>query len=372
MKVEAIAVGFLWSFTPSLGFTSTTQSHLKTPHLKTPSNLFSSLSNDVSSSDTESCMTAREARIKAPIQTIIASFITATSANVATPLPSYAKQGTTAFDDSLKQYFPGSLPNNTILLRVQSTLRKRQYLPYNTLIATSLPSEEIMTTPISLVSILRSKLCEAKDGGVYNLGGIAGIPFAGDIGMSDLLSHSPKDGKIVILFGPNVGINKNGKVGQVERIGTEEFGDDEANGVTVRAYYDIVGAPKSSLLQGTSGMNLEYDYVVALLKKMPLKEWKDKGGDDYAIAKMTTNLYKIIQELVLEQVNGYVSKNGEKVWSRISEITLLGGITVNRGHGSGTEGGDDFFQPLYMETIVKGKPTSLFPEVFGDLPTPKI
>jgi len=112
------------------------------------------------------------------------------------------------------------------MLRVQSTLRKRQYLPYNTLLATSLSSEEIVNTPTSLINLLRTKFSETKDGGVYSLGGLGGIPFAGEAGMDDLLSHAPKDGRVVILFAPQVGISKDGKLERVERIGREEYGAD--------------------------------------------------------------------------------------------------------------------------------------------------
>jgi hypothetical protein len=51
---------------------------------------------------------------------------------------------------------------------------------------------------------------------------------------------------------------------------------------------------------------------------------------------------------------------------------MIGGIIINRGHGSGTEGGDDYFQPLSMKTLVKGTELNLYGEVFGDLSTPRI
>jgi len=313
-------------------------------------------------------LSPREARINLPFSLLLS---TAAATATWTPSPAYAKQSSPQFEQSLKQYFPGSIPSSTVLLRVQSTLRKRQYLPYNTLISTSLPTEEIIHTPTSLISQLRTKLSEAKDGGIYALGGLGGIPFAGDAGMGDMLSHSPKDGKIVILFGPHVGIDKFGAMGKVERIGTEEFGTDEASGVLVRAYFDIMNGG-SGMTSSTSGMNLEEEYVVGLLKKMPLKEWKLQGGDDYAISKLTTEFYKIIQVLVSKQVEGCIARKGNGFWDRVTEVTMIGGIIINRGHGSGTEGGDDYFQPLSMKTLVKGTELNLYGEVFGDLSTPRI
>jgi hypothetical protein len=51
----------------------------------------------------------------------------------------------------------------------------------------------------------------------------------------------------------------------------------------------------------------------------------------------------------------------------------MGGIFINRGHGSGTDGGDDYFQPLCMKALDQktGTETNLYKQVFGDLSTPR-
>lgn len=314
-------------------------------------------------------VTPRTARLKIPLATLF------TQASVFTFIsPETSHAGTmSSFDASLKEFFPGSIPSSTVLLRVQSTLRKRQYLPYNTLLASSLPTEEILQTPTSLINIIRNKLCESKDGGIYSLGGLGGIPFAGDAGMEDLFLHAPQDGRIVIVFGPNVGIDKNGVVGSVERIGTVEYGADEANGVVVRAYRDIqMGRDKPTGIT----MGIEYDYIVNMLKKMPLKEWaskNSKGGDDYVIAEITKEIYNIMEDLIQTMVKRCIMKDEKFNNARITEVTLIGGIVINRGHGSGTEGGDDYFQPLCMKALdpKKGIEIDLYKQVFGDLSTPR-
>ena len=140
-------------------------------------------------------LSPREARLVLPLLTVLSQTF---------PQVAQAKSSSPEFENALTTYFPGSIPSTTVLLRVQSTLRKRQYFPYNTLLATSLSSDEVLNTPTSIINLLRNKLSESKDGGVYSLGGLAGIPFAGDAGMDDLLSHAPKDGRIIILFAPQV------------------------------------------------------------------------------------------------------------------------------------------------------------------------
>jgi len=307
------------------------------------------------SSTDNSMLSPRMARIVLPLSTLLLN-----------PALASAKASSSggAFDQALKEYFPGSIPSTTVFLRAQSTLRKRQYYPYNTLIATSLPTDEIVNTPTSIVNQIRSKFSEVKDGGVYNLGGLGGIPFAGMTGVSDMLSHAQKDGRVLIIFGPNVGISKDGKVGLVERIGRSELGANETNGAIVKAYKEIISGKGGS---SGSDFDLEMDYLVKLIEQMPLKEYSAKGGDDYAIAQITKNLYITIEKLIEKQVSAAISKNGN-FWDSVTEVTLMGGIIVNRGHGSGTEGGDDFFKPMMMKTITKGgAEADLYPEVFGDL-----
>jgi len=323
-------------------------------------------------------LSPRAARINLPLSLLTASsFATITTT---TPLPSIAKP-TPLFDQSLSTYFPGSIPSNTALLRLQSTLRKRQYFPYNTLLASSLPSDEIVHTPTSLISQLRSKLCEAKDGGVYALGGLDGIPFTGDAGMKDLLSHGPKDGRILIVFGPHIGIDQTGTMGMVERIGRSDvYVADPTPSVVVNAYHQLMkgvtsgggSATGSATGGGNLGLNLEEEYIMNLLKKMPLKEYQaSKGGDNYALAKVTQNIYALIAEAIERQVQNAIANQSDDFWDRTTEVTMIGGVVINRGHGSKTEGGDDFFQPLMAKTLVKGgQEVDLFKEVFGDLSTP--
>ncbi len=152
----------------------------------------------------------------------------------------------------------------------------------------------------------------------------------------------------------------------VERIGTTEYGSDEACGAVVRAYKSIISGKEAS----SGSFNMEEDYIVGLLKKMPLKEYQSKGGDGYAIAKITQNLYGVIENLIQKEVERGISKKSN-FWDRVTEVTMMGGIIINRGHGGG-ESGDDYFQPLMMKTLVRGgEVVDLYGEVFGDLGAPR-
>ena len=49
------------------------------------------------------------------------------------------------------------------------------------------------------------------------MAGLAGFPFTGKSGFGAFSSHCPKDGNIVIMFAPHVGVDMSGNVGKVSR-----------------------------------------------------------------------------------------------------------------------------------------------------------
>ena len=53
------------------------------------------------------------------------------------------------------------------------------------------------------------------------MSGLAGFPFTGKSGFSTFSSHCPKDGNIVILFAPRIGIDSIGTVGKIKRNGLD-------------------------------------------------------------------------------------------------------------------------------------------------------
>jgi len=301
---------------------------------------------------------ARTARIVSPISAVLAAFL---GPNVAFA----AKVSGDAFDVSLKRYFPGSLQSSVITLRVLSALRKRNYRQYNVIFAASLCPDEINNSPQSLVRDLANVFVDTKSVGIYNLGGQGGIPFAGTLGFSNFVSHCPENGKLLILFGPHVGISEGGQVGKVERIGQTDATPSCA--AVVDAYNGI----KSKKKAVDSGIDLEGDYIISRLQKQigdQVSVELQKGGGQVD-AFLATQMFEIIYELLQSQVDTVKASDG--FWSKISEITLLGGIVINRGHGSGTSGGEDFFQPLLMKTLSANGEVDLYEEVFGDLKTPR-
>jgi hypothetical protein len=299
--------------------------------------------------DSPFLLSARAARIVAPASVLLSSF-------AAQALPSAGP-----FDAALNKYWPGSLTSSVITLRVAGNLRKRGYFAYNTIMASSISGDEVNDTPSSLVAGLQNKLM-STDAGVYHLGGPAGVPSRSQYGgFSEFVSHCPKGGNLLVLFAPHVGITKDGVLGQVERFGREE---PSASCAVITGVLE--GFASNTNAKQKKGDLEEFALVQALNDK--LKSLPSGAKPDDAISFMTAELYDIIWGVLREQIDALRSTD---VWNTVGELTVLGGVIINRGHGSGISKGEDYFQPLMMKAYTSKGETQLYDEIFGDLPTPR-
>lgn len=309
-------------------------------------------------------LSAREARIIAPLSAMFTSIgLTLSTA----PQPALAIPSSPDFDTSIRTFFPGALPNSSVVQRVQKKLASRNYRPFNTILGSSLCSDEIDSTSLSLQDGFKIAMAVKKDGGVFNLGGLGGVPFVGKSGFGAFLSHVPESGKVLIVYGPHVGISNDGVVGKVERVGQSK--PSGACGAGIGAY--------KALLKGGRGPNDKFDYqeefIIDQLKPRleSLLQQQTNGINpalgnvlkNQAIATVTVNMFDIINEVLEEQIYSAVAAPG--FWQNVSEITLLGGIVINRGHGGGLIGGEDYFQPLQLTAINANGEIDMFNQVFG-------
>ena len=312
----------------------------------------------MSSDDEVVDIDTRNARITAPLSAVAASMLPLSSVFTA---PANAASSS-AFEAGMRKSFPGSLPNSAVALRVASALKERGYTPTNTLFASSVCSDEINDTADSIVADLQNKL---QVDGVFSLGGLGGLPFVGITGMGAFLSHCPEPGgKVFIVFGPHVGIDGKGTVGTVERIGQE--GPHTSCGAGIGAYKAIMGKPVTDEDMAFIGTkDFQEEYIIAKLRDR-LDPLRGKDPSDESITYVTNKMYDLVWEMLRGEINAYTTKDG--FWKNTSEVTLLGGIVVNRGHGQGTPGGEDFFQPLMLKSLTQAGETDMYGEVFGDFP----
>jgi len=341
-------------FLPIAATAFSPSSHISSSNVRSPS---TSLAAEADSNG----MTAREARIAAPITAATAALIGA-GLDFAAPSESASAAVTrTAFETSCRQYFPASLPNGKVASRVIRTLQARGYNPDNTLLASSLCSDEINDTDLSLFSGLQNGLTKTNSGGVFNLGGLGGVPFVGPSGFGAFFSHAPRDGKIVIVYGPHVGVSADGIVGKVERVGMDKASG--ACGAALGAYKAIKAEREKQMTSGLAGTTLEgfpyeatqpdvqEDFIIRDLRARMDLEQLDGPDQNALIAMVTNKMYDMVSDLLLREVDGAIKKPG--FWDKITEVTLLGGLVINRGNPDGKGNVEDYFKPITFQSLRK-------------------
>ncbi len=57
--------------------------------------------------------------------------------------------------------------------------------------------------------------------GTFIMGGLAGYPFVGEIGITAFSDHIPDGGAALFIFGPHIGISRTGEIGKIKRVGQQ-------------------------------------------------------------------------------------------------------------------------------------------------------
>jgi hypothetical protein len=263
-----------------------------------------------------------------------------------------SKATESSFDTSVSKYFPGAMPVSQIAETViQILTQEHNYNPSNTLWATTICPDEVNHHDGSLIQILQQKFGSTSSSS-FALGGLAGIPFAGISGLSACLHHVPQpNGKLILVGGPHVGITEDGHVGKVIRHGQSH--ESTACGAANAAY---VGRPSTSMKSSINILDYQEDYLIRILNEKrnssstPVPGSESSGSD--GMVWVTKTLYDIIWDIMFQELKA-VQGQDESFWSTVTEISVLGGILINR-NDKGPESMDaseDFFQPLMFQIL---------------------
>lgn len=306
------------------------------------------------------------------------------------------------FTSSRRKYFPGAVENEKFVMeRLVPVLKRRGYARANTLMGSSLCSDEIVDgiSSRSLCHFIHKKfgaddsgkgdndlidnILTSSSSGIFNLGGLGGVPAVGTTGFGAFFSHCPSDGKIIVVYGPHVGISKDGAVGKVERLGqrdtrgisqkTSSCGaalgaykvitsgetrekktikkklrnkidsyNDGIAAVTQEAYVALGGKRKEEKIKDV--FDYQQSFIVQQLKKRIDRIQGTNPGDKNAeIAALMRQMYEIIDEVMTAQIRVNTAKEG--FFDGISDLVLVGGIVINGGFYTTKQ---DYFQPLSM------------------------
>lgn len=264
----------------------------------------------------------------------------------------------------MAKYFPGSLSSRTIERLTTTMLTKKGYNYDNTLFATSTCPDEVNSKPDELVDLLKNRWGEN-----FALGGLGGVPFTGRAGFSAYAHHVPGGGKMFILFAPHVGVEFDGQVGALKRVNQAEV--STACGAAVGAYKGLMkemAKKKREALDNNEevaaygvedGVSDYFDAQINFIKLKLQKRLEKVMDAPDAIAFVTYQMYSLVREFFIDEL-----LTAPGFFDFAEEVTVLGGIMVNRGVGG------DRFMPLMLQTRGKEEGTAkdMYGEIFGATP----
>ena len=227
----------------------------------------------------------------------------------------------------VQQAFPGAQTNADLVRKVQGALNKYGY-GKNTLLATSFCCDEVNRP-------LEEDFAKVY-GQQFNMGGLAGFPFGGVTGFAAMAKHIPDGGSCLVVYGPHVGVDFDGKVGTVNRRGKEKGGTCCGSAVAASGYVNAVykGEIKEATTP-TATMDAQQIYVGSVL--LPYAERLSKAVDP--MIELPYAMFEPVDELTQKIVAKAASKVGQG-----GKIALLGGLQINT-----PEGISDYFLPLRFE-----------------------
>jgi len=315
-------------------------------------------------------VTPRAARIEMPLQTLLGSGLMWMP--VAAPVCA-AQDGFAVFESTMRKYFPQALPTAVVSNKVRAALADRKFSRTNTLFGASISPDEINTKPKESLSVVLEEYL-SKHSGIYCLGGIGGLPMQGVRGMAEFLSHSPRKGRVLILFGPNLGIADNGTIGMIERLGQKRLSECCEPGLNT---FDALQARIKSEKESSTAydeLDSQMQFILENLQKYVDTPKAVQVSKSAIPAYITVKMFELGKDMITEQLEACLPDEARR--EIIMEVVILGGIIINRGQILGSiEPREDYFLPLVFESYngevdLEGnlEKSDLFGAVFGGTP----
>jgi len=239
--------------------------------------------------------------------------------------------------------YPGAVTNGELTQTVKEKLSNNGLNEQSTLLATSLCCDEV------------NRVLELDLGQVYgahfSMGGLAGFPFGGVTAFTAMAHHIPDGGSCLVVYGPHVGIDNDGNVGMLNRVGRKASGACCGSAAAAAGYVRSCsgkeveeggGATASASASTTPTMmdvmDAQQSFVGSLL--LPYAD-RLEGDLKEAAVELPLALFdaqdKMMKNIVSQACGEVAGENGK--------IALLGGVQIN------TPGDDnsDYFLPLSFE-----------------------
>lgn len=234
----------------------------------------------------------------------------------------------------IDRVFSGAMKSKDLVNSLATSLKKHGFTTTNTLVATSFCVDEL--------SRVNEKDFAEVFGPTFNLGGLAGVPFAGITGFGAMASHIPDGGNCILVFAPHVGVDSEGNVGTVERVGRADRGTCCGSAIAASGYVaGVLSGATEKQPSPSEPTDACQTYVGSLL--LPHAARLDKAPDK--MVELPYAIYDAQKELIDKIVQAGCGgvKDGK--------IAVVGGVQINTPPGM-----SDYFLPLSFDVVDnKGK-----------------
>jgi hypothetical protein len=211
-----------------------------------------------------------------------------------------------AVQRSLNVHFTGFKRNEDLVKFSKDVLQvKYGFTTKNTLYGQSIGADEANHLTGELADQMRHTW-----GHVFNLGGLAGIPFVGKTGFTAFSHHVPDDGNLFVVYAPNIGISPKGEIGKLLRDGQHTLTPTCSS--AIRAYEGVLAG--ETIPEGAT-----HDMMIHLRRALVERAPRIKKAEN-PIAALAREMFALSNLAMLDIINfGYGSG-----W-----LALLGGIQIN-------------------------------------------
>ncbi len=227
------------------------------------------------------------------------------------------------FDKTVREFFPNARDAKDTSIHYLGKMQIEHELDISkVLMATSVCSDDINVPSTTFFSVLF---------GPFIMGGLGGLPFAGQTGMTAFAHHIPDGGSAFIFYGPHIGLTLEGDLGKMYRPRQEKTGNScGALMLALSRFQDRDYAPVIN----------EDDYQQMKLEESLLPYKEGILESDQQAKAITEAAYEIIHHKIHDLLKAC------KAEFHVDKVALLGGIVINTDYGL-----DDYFDARNFEVI---------------------
>ncbi|MCR9253355.1 MAG: hypothetical protein NXI20_23275 [bacterium] len=227
------------------------------------------------------------------------------------------------FDKIVREHFPNAMDAKDTSIHYLGKMQIDHNINVSkVLMATSVCSDDINVPSTTFFNVLF---------GPFIMGGLGGLPFAGQTGMTAFAHHIPDEGSAFIFYGPHIGVTLEGDLGKMYRPRQEETGN--SCGALMLALSRIQNADYKPVIN-------EDDYQQMSLETNLLPYRDQILASDNQAKAITEATYEVIDQKIHDHIKTCKDE------FPVDKVVLLGGIIINTDYGL-----DDYFDARNFEVV---------------------